>query len=328
MEDHLKKEHQTEWNDNIEKTIKDLGDSAKGYKIMHIEAARKLGHLHSILMYTGIILGPLAGLVSSIGAIRQPPNSDIVFPIITTIVAFISGIIVSIIKFGSFEKNSLTHKNAAANYTSLESNVRRQLSLYRKDRINPTKYIEWLSKSYDETFSSSPFIPSPIYKNFAKNAHKLNLHIPEEYSIMISIPDLDKSKEDKSKEDKSKEDKSKEDKSKEDKSKEDKSKEDKSKEDSDKDDKSDACLDIEDSDDKIIRKTRHRSKEDLNKSDEDFDVDDKIRPESTDDNFDVDDKIRPKSTDDKSERSISSGSYKIDKFSDKRMNYELKRMFS
>ena len=111
--------------------------------------------MHTILTYLGIILGPLAGLLSALSI-----NDSISI----SIISFISGLIVSIIKVGRFEKNALLHNSSSSNYTNLEHNIRRQLCLYRKDRINPIQYCEWVSKSFDDIYKSSPVIKIPDKK--------------------------------------------------------------------------------------------------------------------------------------------------------------------
>jgi hypothetical protein len=137
-------------------------------------------------MYAGIILGPLAGLLSGIG-VTINPDPHVTFPIMSAVAAFISGIVVAITKFGRFEEESSHHKIAASKYTSLESNVRRQLSINRANRINAGSYLEWVGKSFDELFSSSPFISNKIYKNYVNEAKKKGLTIPEEYGLTIYI---------------------------------------------------------------------------------------------------------------------------------------------
>ena len=96
---HLTKTNIT-WNNKIEKNITEIGEKSKGYKIMHIQEARKIGKLYSRLMDAGIALGPLAGLLSGIGAILNP--GPVTFPIMAACVGFFSGIIVAITKRGKF----------------------------------------------------------------------------------------------------------------------------------------------------------------------------------------------------------------------------------
>jgi len=110
-------------------------------------------------MYLGMFCGPIAGVLSGISSILDPPKEPLL-PIITIGMSFISGVIVTIIKLNKFDNSSLTNKLASARYSSLENNVRRQLSLYTQDRISPLEYLEWLSESYNELLTTSPLLPT------------------------------------------------------------------------------------------------------------------------------------------------------------------------
>lgn len=99
------------WSPTIEQNILEIGEKAKGYKIMHIKTSRQIGYKYDWLMYSGIFLGPLAGLFSGIGAMLHP-ETETTFPIIASCVAFVSGIVVAITKYGKFEEKSSHHRLA------------------------------------------------------------------------------------------------------------------------------------------------------------------------------------------------------------------------
>jgi hypothetical protein len=174
------------WNSSIEHDVKDIGEKSKGYKIMHIQESIKMTQIYTNLMYTGITLGPLAGLLSGIGSSLNP-DAPVIFPIISACVAFISGIVVAVTKYGKFEEKVLHHKTAASKYTGLESNVRRQLVLERKDRVNPVEYLEYIGGNFDELFETSPLVSKYVYNDYVKVAKNNDTIIPEEYELAIHI---------------------------------------------------------------------------------------------------------------------------------------------
>ena len=174
-----------DWNESIEKVVKNIGESSKGYKIMHITAARYAYFLYNYLMYLAIILGPLAGVLNTINT-----STNLLWLEITAIgISFTTGIIMTIIRFGNFEEKMNAHKSAAAKYTSLEGNIRRQLLLLKEDRIIAKEYVEWVSNSFDDLLNTSPLLSPHIYEKYIAFAGEHHLHIPDEYCITI---DLDK----------------------------------------------------------------------------------------------------------------------------------------
>ena len=173
------------WNDKLELAVKDIGDSCKNYKLLHIYEAQYSNKIYNILMLIGIIIGPLSGLSSGIGTIMNDKYEILnsIIPIINTILGFFSGIVIAIVKFGKYDESSNANKQAAARYTSIESNVRRQLGLYRNDRVSALLYMEWLETKYEELFLSAPLIPFSSYNRFKK----LGINIPEQYDSDITI---------------------------------------------------------------------------------------------------------------------------------------------
>ena len=174
------------WTNIMEKNVKEIGEKAKGYKIMHIQQAHKVSKKYKCLMYLGICLGPLSALLSGIGATLNP-DAPAKFPIASACAGFIAGIVVAITKFGKFEEKSSHHKIAASKYTSLESNIRRQLMLCRNNRVNAAKYIEWIGNSFDDLFMASPLIARKIYTKYVKIATRNGISIPDEYNLTIDI---------------------------------------------------------------------------------------------------------------------------------------------
>jgi len=168
----LRETKTVKWDKDIENNVKEIGEKAKGYKIMHIQEAHRIGKQHKWLMYSGII---------------NTSTISIEWPISAACVGFISGIVVAVTKFGKFEEKSSHHKLAASKYTSLESNVRRQLIMCRTYRVNAAKYLEWIGNSFDDLFLASPLVDRSIYTKYVKVAKENGLTVPDEYQLTINV---------------------------------------------------------------------------------------------------------------------------------------------
>ena len=176
---------ENKWNKDQEIAVQKIGESANSLKVMHINVSRNASSKYEMLMIISIILGPASGTINIIGA--EYPDHIAIFLIISAIISFVSGILIAIVKFSSLDEVSIAHKSAAAKYTSLESNVRRQLSLYRDNRPAPDKYLEWLTSSYDELFASTPLIPRDIQDAYAEHARKNGITLPDQIENVIEI---------------------------------------------------------------------------------------------------------------------------------------------
>jgi hypothetical protein len=138
---------------------------------MNILSVKKNELKYNILMYTSIIIGPVSGILSAVSNGDNLPTLDI----LVTVFSFLSGVISAVIKFSEFGEKAISYKTAAAKYSSLENNIKRQLSLQRDDRVNAGEYLEWISTSYDELFSGSPLVTDEIYEEWIRFAKENNI---------------------------------------------------------------------------------------------------------------------------------------------------------
>lgn len=174
------------WNLKIENVVKNIGSDSMAYKIMHIRESQENLFIYNHLMIVGIVLGPLVGVISSIGvALNLSSYPSIVISQI--LLGFLSGITVAIIKFGNYDELSNSNKTAAVKYASLEANVRRQLSLYRSNRINSINYMDWIETKYEELFASSPVISNSNFELYKKEAEINDWNIPNSDLHIIEI---------------------------------------------------------------------------------------------------------------------------------------------
>jgi len=175
------------WNDKVEEAVKTIGESSQSYKHLHNIVAMVNASYYYYLMLFAMMVGPLCGTLSAMETVMTDTMVRNKISLVVAVLGYISGVTVAVIKFGKFDEVSSANKQAAARYTSLESNARRQLTLYRDDRMNPYSYIEWLETRYDDLFYSAPLIPTRIYNNFISDAKSKGYHVPEMYSATITV---------------------------------------------------------------------------------------------------------------------------------------------
>ena len=170
------------WNMKIEKSVQSLAELCLGYKWMHCELAKEKSLMYNRLMYCSIFFAPMAGVLNTINSYLQ---DHFTIPIIVTIVSFMTGILISIIKFGNYEAQINKYKTTAGRYTSLANNARVQLNLDREDREDAKQYVIWFTTSYSDLFDESPIIPEYVMTRYRKHAEKYNFKIPGEVGILI-----------------------------------------------------------------------------------------------------------------------------------------------
>lgn len=174
------------WNDDLEVTVQTLGEYSQSYKFMHIDEAQHNSKWYNVLMFSSIILGSSAGVLSGVGMTLNT-DAPITFPLISSIVSFLAGLCSAIVKFSNFDEAAAAHKLAASRYTSLEGNVRRQLALPRRHRIGSFAYLTWLNTVYDDLFLGCPLISTSTANKFKKIAEKNGTRVPLQQSQKIII---------------------------------------------------------------------------------------------------------------------------------------------
>jgi hypothetical protein len=173
------------WTDKIEDTLKEIGESCTGYKWMNLYAAKKTLRKYNILMYSSIVIGPISGILSAVAS-KYEDYADRL-GVVITIFGFLSGLFSAIIKFSKLGDKSSSYKTVSAKYASLEGNIRRQLLLGREDRVNAGEYLEWISTSFDELFTSAPLVSDNIYSEWVEYARKNGMTIPKELGRFIEV---------------------------------------------------------------------------------------------------------------------------------------------
>lgn len=186
-----------EWTYKLENIAKQIENDSKKYKLMHIFQSRKYHIIYNALSITGIILGPVAGLLSAIEAVLYPEENHIL-PILVCVLSTISGMIAAAVKFGNYDVKSQSNKSVAARYTSIENNIRRQLNIDKEHRVPVSQYLKWLESKYEELQTSAPMIEPAIFNKFRnpeKDVELKNYPLEIEIDVNEKISELTNSEE-------------------------------------------------------------------------------------------------------------------------------------
>lgn len=168
----------SKWTENIEKTLQEISQDCRKYKLLNIFAARKNEKKYNLLMYSSIVLGPITGILSIVSS-----QNEAIFSTLITVYSFFSGVLSAVIKYSGFGEKALTHKTIASKYASLESNIKRQLSLAREERTEAGEYLEWITLSYDELYSSSPLISDDIQVSYKEEQDTKKESVPTQQPV-------------------------------------------------------------------------------------------------------------------------------------------------
>ena len=145
------------WDINTEKHLNKISFESQYYKNIHYRKFENYKCKYDILMYLAIICGPLSGMIISISYSLDSEDEPI-YVILSSCIAYLSGILIGIVKFSDVEEKIIKHQTASLKYHSLLSSITRQLELDSDIRVESKSYIEWANTTFDELLSSSPMV--------------------------------------------------------------------------------------------------------------------------------------------------------------------------
>ena len=174
------------WNETTEKVIRDVQNSCKEYKYMHVEACKSASRKYDITMYIIIAVGPISSILASTYDTTDKCTSTI-NQAVQIFLYLITGVLSAIIKFSKFEHKATVHRTTSLKFSSLENNIKRQLTLLPEDRQPADKYLDWVIHSFDELFNSSPIIVDTVFKKWSKE-RKENTRASQEHTRASQDP--------------------------------------------------------------------------------------------------------------------------------------------
>jgi hypothetical protein len=163
------------WNDKNERIIISVGENAASYKWMHERCSAYHKFVYNFMSVFLIILS--TALTAE--TIFPSDSSILAFDITRKLMVYIVNVISVLLTFFKSEETSERHLAAANAFSNLYHDIQQQMCMFRRDRINATKYVSECLKQYDSLVINSPDITSMILKTFKKTFKNSDISLPD-----------------------------------------------------------------------------------------------------------------------------------------------------
>jgi hypothetical protein len=147
------------WNDKNEKLIVGIGYNCGIYKQLHDQSSKYYKQCNKIINLTLLILSVFLTTDSIINLLK-----DDALIIIQKVIIFIIAIISIMNNFLKYSELSEQHLYAANSFNMIYNDIRNMMCIYKKDRMNAVKYIQYTLKEYDHLEIASPEISARFIK--------------------------------------------------------------------------------------------------------------------------------------------------------------------
>ena len=174
------------WSNDVENTVRTIIRNSKKLHHVHQKMALRYTNRHFYMMLSLIILGPVSSTLSIVSILEV--QYPVIYNTVSALSSFASGILASVLKFSKYDEVSLSHKVAASRYIALCNNALTQLSLKKVDRASATKFLDWLTATYDELYETSPLVSFDLLESKGKLG---SLRIEKE-TVTVSSSDRDR----------------------------------------------------------------------------------------------------------------------------------------
>lgn len=154
-------ELQLQYDDHLEKLLKDQAEIAESLSILHRNAHRKFGRWTNLINIPVIIGSSVVGFTTGLD-LSYINNINIILGIISVFI----GIIKSLDSYFQLGRISETHRMVSLAYSQINKKIAVELALNRKDRISPKDMLSIVKTDVKNLEDISPLIPEDIIKEY------------------------------------------------------------------------------------------------------------------------------------------------------------------
>jgi hypothetical protein len=163
------------WNDKNERIIISVGENSASYKWMHEKCS---GYHKFVYNFMSIMLIVLSTALTA-ETIFPSDSSISAFDITRRVIVYVVNLISVLLTFFKSEERSEKHLVAANAFSNLYHDIQQQMCMFRRDRVNATKYVSECLKQYDSLVINSPDITSIVLKTFKRTFKNSDISLPD-----------------------------------------------------------------------------------------------------------------------------------------------------
>jgi hypothetical protein len=165
------------WNDKNERIIISVGENAASYKWMHEKCANYHKFIYKLLNILLIILSTSLTVETIFPSNNQ--CKDFVVEIVRSTIVYIVNVLSVLQTFFKSKEVAEKHLVSANAYSIMYHDIQQQMCMFRRDRVNATKYVSECLKQYDTLVIKSPDISSRILMKFKNTFMNSDIALPE-----------------------------------------------------------------------------------------------------------------------------------------------------
>lgn len=152
-----------EYDDHLEKLLKEQAEIAESLSILHRNAHRKFGRFTNWINIPVIIGSSVVGFTTGLD-LSYINNINIILGIISVFI----GIIKSLDSYFQLGRISETHRMVSLAYAQINKKIAIELALNRKDRISPKDMLSIVKTDVKNLEDVSPLLPQDIIDSYKK----------------------------------------------------------------------------------------------------------------------------------------------------------------
>ena len=146
-----------EYDDNLEKLLKEQAEIAESLSILHRNAHRKYSRYTNLINIPVIIGSSAVGFTTGLD-LSKVDNMNVILGVISVSI----GIIKSLDSYFQLGRVSETHRMVSLAYSQINKKIAVELALNRKDRISPKDMLSIIKTDIKNLEDISPLIPEDI----------------------------------------------------------------------------------------------------------------------------------------------------------------------